>query len=245
MIEIKGLVKKYGETTAVNGLDLDIPKGELFVLLGPNAAGKTTTIKILSGLLKPTQGTVKVQGYDVVADYAQVKKRMRYIPDVPYVYGKLTGLEFLQFICDLYQLETAAALARAEKMMRLFSIWDSRHQLTEDYSHGMRQKLVLTTGFLTQPPVMVIDEPMVGLDPASARVFKDFLRERTAEGGTILLSTHTLSLAEEVADRIGILHQGSLIANGTLQELRRQCGGEQELEKLFLTLTEQSGKAAE
>lgn len=237
MIEIRNLVKKYGDKVAVDGLNLSIREGELFVLLGPNAAGKTTTLKLLAGLLKPTAGQIRVGDYDVVAEYEKAKKQIRFVPDFPFLYGKLSGMEFLEFVGDLYGVDRKTLASESERLLGLFDIWEDRDGLIEDYSHGMKQKLIMTATFLVRPPAVVIDEPMVGLDPASAQVFKRLLKEHTRQGGTVLLSTHTLSVAEEVADRIGILHRGQLIACGSLGQLRAQAGGIQELEELFLALT--------
>ena len=239
MIEIKDLVKKYGDKVAVNGLSLEIKRGELFVLLGPNAAGKTTTFKVIAGLLKPTQGTVRIGEFDVMTSYAEAKKLLRYIPDSPYLYGKLTGREFIEFISDLYGVEKDKMKEKSESLLSLFGLMDARDEMIEDYSHGMKQKLIITAMLLTDPPMLVIDEPMVGLDPASAQIFKALLKKHTANHGTVLLSTHTLSLAEEIADRIGILHKGKLVACGTLDELKNLSGDVQGLEQLFLQLTEE------
>jgi ABC-2 type transport system ATP-binding protein len=239
VIEIERLVKKYGEKTAVDGLTLRVPRGELFVLLGPNAAGKTTTLKVMAGLLKPTSGGVRIGGYSVAAQYVEAKKLLRYVPDFPFLYGKLTGMEFLEFVADLYGLSRPDLEERAAPMLEQFRIWNDRHTLIEDYSHGMKQKLIMTSTFLTRSPAIVIDEPMVGLDPASVRYFKQLLSEHARNGGAVFLSTHSLPVAEEIAHRIGILHRGRLIACGTLAELRQQSGGIHKLEELFLTLTEE------
>lgn len=238
MIEFQQVVRRYGTKTAVAGLDLVIPAGELFAFLGPNGAGKTTTIKMLVGLLRPTSGTIRLAGRDVVVRPRDASQIVGYVPDEPYLYEKLTGREFLEFIVRMYGLAPSVGGERIEREIDNFELTDFVDDLAESYSHGMKQRLVFASALLHDPQVLVIDEPMVGLDPRSAKRVKDILRKRASEGVTILMSTHTLALAEEIADRIGIIHLGRLRALGSLAELRWQSDAEQlSLEQLFLQLT--------
>jgi len=237
MIKIENLTKKYGNLTAVKDLTLHINRGELFTFLGPNGAGKTTTIKVMTGLLRPTKGAVYINNFDVQKDYLKAKQVIGYIPDQPYVYEKLTGREFINFICDLYEI---GKNHREEKMLYYFNLFDLTENidvLVENYSHGMRQKLVFTAALIHNPEVIIIDEPMVGLDPQSARLVKNLLKNEAKNGKTVFLSTHTLSIAEELADRIGIIKEGQLIFDGTLTQLRSQTTAQGNLEDLFLKLT--------
>ncbi len=236
MLHIETLTKYYGATCAVNELTLHVPPGEFFCFLGPNGAGKTTTIKTTCGLLRPTSGVVRVGGHDVVSDPVPAKRLIGYVPDSPFLYPKLTAREFLKFVGGLWQMDPGDVVTRSEEMLETFGILDVGDTLTEDYSHGMRQKLVFSAAFLHRPTLAVIDEPWVGLDPKSIRNVKTFLKERTRHGVTVFMSTHTLSIAEELADRIGIIHEGRLIACGTMEELRAGRAGD--LESLFLRLTE-------
>lgn len=238
MIEIDGLTKRYGKTTAVDNLTLHIPDGEFFAFLGPNGAGKTTTLKIIAGLLKPTSGSVHVGGFDIASKAIEAKRLISYVPDVPYVYEKLTGREFLYFIGELYGIERGYYREEVERLLCLFKIEDYGDLLMEGYSHGMRQKIVISSALLHNPRLIVIDEPMVGLDPRSVRLVKDILKHRAKEGTTIFMTTHTLSLAEEVADRIGIIHRGRLISLGSVDEIKRQARETERLEDVFLRLTE-------
>jgi len=240
MIKINNLTKQYGDLTALDKLNLEVPRGEFFAFLGPNGAGKTTTIKLLVGLLKPTAGQASIGGFDIQNEYMQAKALISYIPDFPFLYDKLTGREFIDFIVNLYprQKETKQEELMNE-LFHVFSLEKVRDQLIEHYSHGMRQKLVFTAALLHNPQVMIIDEPMVGLDPHSARVVKDILRDKTNQGVTIFLSTHTLSVAEELADRIGIIDKGKLIALGSLNELSDAAGIKGKLEDVFLQLTQE------
>jgi ABC-2 type transport system ATP-binding protein len=237
MIEIENLTRKYGEKTAVDRLTLRVASGECFAFLGPNGAGKTTTIKVMAGLLRPTEGSVRLCGHDIVAEALQAKARMAYVPDQPYLYEKLSGREFLTFVGDMYGLDRRDLAARMEKYRDLFGLDDYLDDLCEGYSHGMKQRVVLTAALLHDPQVLVLDEPMVGLDPRGARLVKDLFRERVTQGCCVFLSTHTLAVAEEVADRIGIIHRGSLLAQGSLDDLRRQYGEAGGIEEMFLRLT--------
>jgi ABC-2 type transport system ATP-binding protein len=240
MIRLDHVTKRFGETVAVDDLSLELRPGELFALLGPNGAGKTTTIKMIAGLLRPSAGRISVGGFDVLAQSLEAKARLAYVPDEPFLYDKLTGREFLDFIADLYALENGAArTARIEALARLFDMGGYLDLLTETYSHGMKQRVVLASAMLHRPQVMVVDEPLVGLDPQNARLVKALFREQTRQGMTIFMSTHTLSVAEEVADRIGILYAGRLAAMGTLAELRAASRSDGPLEDLFFKIVEQ------
>ena len=237
LIEIKDVTKRFGNKIAVDGLNLSIPEGEFFTFLGPNGAGKTTTLKIIAGLLRPTSGTVYVSGHDMAQKAITAKHLISYVPDVPYVYEKLTGREFLYFIGELYHLERNVYREEAERLLSLFHIQDSGDIMMENYSHGMRQKVVISSALLHNPKLIIIDEPMVGLDPRSVRLVKDILQERTFHGTTICMATHTLSLAEEVADRIGIIHNGKLISLGTVAEIKKVSKETDRLEDVFLKIT--------
>ncbi len=237
MIEFINLVKKFGGLVAVNGLTLTVPRGEFFALLGPNAAGKTTTLKILAGLIKPTSGETRVCGFDVQAQPLEARRRMAYVPDFPFLYDKLTVWEFLRFTGQLFHLDDAKIRANAHELVARFHLDDSVDRPLEGLSHGTRQRVAIVSALLHDPEVFVIDEPMVGLDPQHSRIVKDVLKERSLKGMTVLLSTHELSVAEEMADRIGILRTGRLIAAGNRDELREQSGASGPLEDIFLTLT--------
>lgn len=237
MIELIHIVKRFGDVLAVNDLSLTVKPGEFFVVLGPNAAGKTTTIRILSGLIKPTSGTARVAGFDVQAQPLEVKRRMAYVPDFPFLYDKLTPWEFIRFTGQLFRMDMAKIQSTGRELIERFSLGDFSNKTIEGLSHGTRQRVAIVSALLHEPEVFVIDEPMVGLDPHHARVVKDVLKERSLKGMTVFLSTHQLSVAEEMADRIGIIHQGKLIAVGTREELRKQSGAEGPLESAFLALT--------
>ncbi len=238
MISARGLVKHFGDLRAVDGIDLEIGRGEFFAFLGPNAAGKTTTIRMLTGLLRPTGGAVKIGGFDMHHEPQKAKALLAYVPDFPFLYDKLTATEFMQFVGDIFRLERAVIAQRTGALFERFHLGEYRHELTENLSHGTKQRLVIASALLHEPQVFVIDEPMVGLDPMHARIVKQEFRERTRAGMTMFLSTHQLSVAEEVADRIGIIHHGRLIALGTVEDLRRQSGEGGALEKVFLTLVD-------
>jgi ABC-2 type transport system ATP-binding protein len=238
MIELRGVTKRYRELVAVDNLSLHVSEGEVFGFLGPNGAGKTTTIKMIAGLMRPTEGSILVGGVDVAGDPIRAKALMGFIPDHPFLYEKLTGEEFLRFIGGLYRVDGRELEGRVDELFELFGLQDFRHELIESYSHGMRQRLVMGSAFLHHPRVLVVDEPMVGLDPRGAQLVKSIFREQCAQGRTVFMSTHTLGVAEEVCDRIGIIHKGELIALGTKEELQKQVnGGEQRLESIFLQLT--------
>jgi ABC-2 type transport system ATP-binding protein len=238
VIRLTDLVKRYGKFTAVGGINLEVPKGELFGLLGPNGAGKTTTIRMIAGILRPTAGTVEVAGFNIHTHPLEAKHRMGYIPDRPFVYDKLTGGEFLRFAAALYGQEGASVERRIDELLELFELTPWKDELTESYSHGMRQKLIISGALVHRPAVIVVDEPMVGLDPKSARLLKDLFRQFVDRGGTVLMSTHTLEVAEQMCDRIAIVYKGKIAAQGTMAELRQQTeSGDMSLEDLFLKLT--------
>jgi ABC-2 type transport system ATP-binding protein len=238
MIELTQLTKRYGRFTAVDGIDLTIPKGELYGLLGPNGAGKTTTMRMIAGILQPTAGTVRIAGVDIQAQPLIAKAHLGFIPDRPFVYDKLTGAEFLRFVAGLYGQGGALIERRIDELLELFELDAWKDELTEAYSHGMRQKLIISSALVHRHDVIVVDEPMVGLDPKSARLLKDLLREFVSRGGTVLMSTHTLEIAETMCDRIAIVHGGRIAAEGTMDALRLQTSsGDVSLEELFLKLT--------
>lgn len=237
MIELDHLVKKFGSLTAVNDISLTIGRGEFFAMLGPNAAGKTTTIKLLAGLMKPTSGCARICGFDIQTQPIEARKRLAYIPDYPFLYDKLTAWEFFRFIGQLFHLDAARIEKNAIELIARFHLAEFADRSLEGLSHGTRQRVAIVAALLHEPEVFVIDEPMVGLDPQHARIVKDVLKERSLAGMTVLVSTHQLSIAEEMADRIGIIHGGKLIAVGNREELRKQSGNAGQLEEIFLSLT--------
>ncbi len=238
MIKITNLCKKFGDTVAVKNLNLEIQDGEFFAFVGPNGAGKTTTLKLLAGLLKPTSGKALINNHDIQGDYVEAKKLISFIPDQPFLYEKLTGSEFLHFVGGLYELNKDTISKRREDLFEMFALTDYADRLIDDYSHGMRQKLVFCAAFLHEPRIMIIDEPMVGLDPYSIKLVKKLLKERASQGVSIFLSTHTLSIAEEIADRIGVIHKGDLIYLGTMEEIKKKKSAESDnLEDIFLQIT--------
>src|SRR5262249_51774581 len=239
MIQLDRVTKQYGTKTAVHELSLDIGAGELFSFLGPNGAGKTTTIKMMCGLLFPTSGTVRVGGHDMATDGDRARQLLSYVPDQPYLYEKLTGREFLQFIADMYGMDRVRGRQRMEEVIRQFELDEFVDDLTERYSHGMRQRTVFAGALLHEPRVLITDEPTVGLDPKSIRQLKDLFRKQADQGVTVFLSSHSLDIVEQVADRIGIIDHGTLIGCGTLEALREQAAHEGSLEDVFLRLTEQ------
>ncbi|HEY7612016.1 MAG TPA: ABC transporter ATP-binding protein [Gemmatimonadales bacterium] len=238
MIRLKDLTKRYGKFTAVDGISLEVPRGELFGLLGPNGAGKTTTMRMIAGILQPTSGSIQVSGMDMLARPLEAKARLGFIPDRPFVYDKLTGGEFLRFAAALYGQDGPDLERRIDELLEIFDLGPWKHELTEAYSHGMRQKLIICGALVHRPELIVVDEPMVGLDPKSARLLKDLFRQFVDRGGTVLMSTHTLEVAEVMCDRIAIVYQGRIAASGTMDELREQTeSAELSLEDLFLKLT--------
>ncbi len=236
-IRIEGLQKIYGSVRAVDGLNLTVEEGTVFGFLGPNGAGKTTTIKMLTGLMRPDSGTIRIGGFDIQHRPVEAKSIMGYIPDMPFLYEKLTPVEFLKFIAGLYNLPRAGLNAQIESALHQFGLETMRNALIGELSHGMRQRLLYIATFLHNPKVVLIDEPLIGLDPHSIRMIKDLLRAKVRDGMTILLTTHILALAEDIADRIGIIFEGRLIALGKMGELRTQSGMKGGLEDIFLKLT--------
>jgi ABC-2 type transport system ATP-binding protein len=238
MIQFENVTRKYGAKVAVDALNLEIRSGELFAFLGPNGAGKTTTIKMIVGLLRPSSGTIRLCGHDVSQNTSAANHLLGYVPDVPYLYDKLSGGEFLRFIADMYAIAPREATARIARQVDAFQLREFIDDLTESYSHGMKQRLAFAAAMLHDPRVLVIDEPMVGLDPRSVRAVKDLLRANAAAGQTIFMSTHLLSIAEEIADRVGIVDEGRLKFLGTLDELRQTLATREEsLEELYLSFT--------
>ena len=238
MIELSQLTKRYGKFTAVDAIDLTVPRGELFGFLGPNGAGKTTTLRMIAGILRPTSGSIRIAGIDLVESPAAAKARLGFIPDRPFIYEKLTGMEFLRFVAGLYNQSGEQVERRSRELMALFDLEQWRDELVESYSHGMRQKLIISSAFVHRPDVIVVDEPMVGLDPKAARILKDLFREYTRRGHTIMMSTHTLEVAETMCDRIAIIQGGRIRACGTMAELKASAeAGARGLEDIFLKLT--------
>jgi ABC-2 type transport system ATP-binding protein len=238
MISIQGVTKNYGRKVAVDNLSLEIAAGEFFAVLGPNGAGKTTTIKMIAGLLRPNAGRIIVGGVDVQTDPIAAKKACAYVPDQPFLYDKLSGIEFMNFIADLYGVDGAGRLQEIDRLVELFGMKDFVRELTESYSHGMKQRLVLAATLLHKPRVILVDEPLVGLDPHTARLVKQVFREQARGGTSIFMSTHVLSVAEDFADRIGIMLQGKIVALGRMEDLRRQAQLEGKLEDVFFKITE-------
>src|ERR1043166_6507541 len=239
MIELVHVVKRFGQLTAVNDVTLTVPSGQFFVLLGPNAAGKTTTLKILAGLMKPTSGSARVSAFDLTTQPLEARRRLAYVPDFPFLYEKLTPWEFLRFTGQLFRMTESHIQTAGRELVARFSLEPYLSKPIEALSHGTRQRVAIVSALLHNPEVFILDEPMVGLDPHHARVVKDILKERSDSGMTVFVSTHQLSLAEEMADRIAILHEGRLVALGTSEELRQQSGAAGALEQTFLALTAQ------
>jgi ABC-2 type transport system ATP-binding protein len=237
MIELHDLTKDYKTTLAVDRLNLHVRAGEIYGFIGPNGAGKTTTIRMMGGIIEPTSGAISIGGIDLRKDPVAAKKMIGFVPDRPFLYEKLTGREFLRFIADLYAVAPRTAARRAEELLRQFALWNWGNEIIESYSHGMKQRLIIAAALLHDPKVMIIDEPMVGLDPEAVRQVRDILKELAKQNVTVFVSTHTLSLAEDLCDRIGVISKGTLLAEGTVAELNRAAKtGNAGLEDVFLTL---------
>jgi ABC-2 type transport system ATP-binding protein len=238
MILLESLTKRFGSFTAVDGIDLRIERAQIFGLLGPNGAGKTTTLRMIAGILRPDAGRVVVDGHDNVAAPIAARRVMGFVPDRPFVYEKLTGAELLRFTAGLYGLRGVEIETRIEELLELWDLTPWKDQLVDSYSHGMRQKLIISSALVHWPKVLVIDEPMVGLDPRSAWLLKDVLRTFAGNGGTALVSTHTLELAESLCDRLAVIDRGQVVASGSMADLRREAAAEDAgLEELFLKIT--------
>ena len=241
MIEIDSLSKQYGSFKAVDNINLNIEKGTIFAFLGTNGAGKTTTIKMMTGVLQPTSGTVRVGGYDILSNPIEAKFLMGVIPDRPYVYGKLTGREFLHFMADLYKVKRKLADERIEELLDTYGLVEWQNDLIDGYSHGMKQRLLMCASQIHNPAVLVVDEPMVGLDPRGAKLLKDTFRRRAEQGLTIFMSTHSLNVAQDVADKLAIIQKGQIIAEGTLDDLYKKAKQDApDLEQAFLQITEEA-----
>jgi ABC-2 type transport system ATP-binding protein len=242
MIEVRELVKSFGSFKAVDGVSLSVPSGKIHGFLGPNGAGKTTTIKMMAGLLKPTAGEVRIGGFDMAREPEEAKRTLGFIPDRPFIYDKLTADEFLRFHAALFGVNGDVAAVRITEMLETFELTGWRDELVESFSHGMKQRLVMCAAFLHRPRAVLVDEPMVGLDPRGARLIKEIFRAMSRKGVAVLMSTHTLEVAQEMCDRISIILKGRIIAEGTVDELRRLAGAPDEhLTPVFLRLTGGSG----
>lgn len=240
MIEIRNLSKSYnkGAVKAVDSLELKVNKGEIFGFLGPNGAGKTTTIKMIVGLLNPDSGSILIDGTDMAKDPIAAKRKLGYVPDSPNLYDRLSGMEYLNFMADVYQVPADKRKERIEYYLEMFDLKDAAGDLIKSYSHGMKQKTALTGALIHDPSLWILDEPMVGLDPKSAHLLKNQMREHCSKGNTVFFSTHVLEVAEKLCDRVAIIHKGRLIAIGTVDELRHGDNRDS-LENIFLELTEQ------
>jgi len=240
LLKLQNLSKTYSKGTvkAVDSVNLDIAPGEIFGFLGPNGAGKTTTIKMIVGLLKPDSGRVFINGIDVWKNPIEAKSQISYVPDSPEIYDKLKGIEYLNFIADMYEIPKHIRQVKMEKYLEIFNLKDAVGDIIGSYSHGMKQKLVLISALLHEPNLFILDEPMVGLDPKSSFQLKEIMRERCDEGKTVFFSTHVLEVAEKLCDRIAIINKGRIIALGTMDELRSHAEERESLEKIFLELTE-------
>lgn len=240
MIELKDLNKKYGNLLAVNNVNLIVPKGEIFGFIGPNGAGKTTTINMIGGILAPTSGDVTICGINMETHPEKAKSKIGFIPERPYLFEKLTGMEFLKFIADLYDVDEDLFFEKSQEKLEMFSLFDWSDELIESYSHGMKQRLVMAAALVHDPEVIIVDEPMVGLDPLAIKMVQNLFQRLAKDGVTIFMSTHTLKVVDDICDRIGIIHKGSLIATGTAEDLKRDVDAiNLDLEQIFIRLTEE------
>jgi ABC-2 type transport system ATP-binding protein len=240
MIDLINLTKDYGTTLAVNNLSLTVASGEIYGFIGPNGAGKTTTIRLMGGIIAPSSGNVIIDGYDMAKNPVGAKKIIGFVPDRPFLYEKLTGREFLKFSADLYSVDSSIFAQKSESLLKQFALWDWANEIIEAYSHGMKQRLIIAAALLHDPKVLIVDEPMVGLDPAAVRMVKDILRQLATDNVTIFISTHTLSIAEDLCHRIGVIHKGTLLVQGTITQLNEAAKtGEAKLEEVFLNLVSQ------
>jgi ABC-2 type transport system ATP-binding protein len=238
MIRLERLSKTYGKFVAVDGIDLHVARGTLYGFLGPNGAGKTTTLRMIAGILRPTAGSIWLGGDNLLENPTAAKHRLGFIPDRPFVYEKLTGAEFLRFVAGLFGQDGDGVERRIKELLELFELSVWKDELIEAYSHGMRQKLIISSALIHRPECIVVDEPMVGLDPKGARLLKDIFRAFVARGGTVMMSTHTLEVAQAMCDRIAIIQAGKIVAEGSIEQLKRQTeAGDMSLEELFLRLT--------
>ncbi len=238
MIQLINLSKHYGRIKAVNHINLSISKGEIFGFIGPNGAGKTTTIQLIGGLMAPTEGSVMVDGINMALEPENAKKKIGLIPDRPFLYEKLTAMEFLRFTADIYGVNATEFQEKSGQLLQMFSLMDRAHELIESYSHGMKQRLIMAGALLHDPLIIVVDEPMVGLDPKGMNMVKTLFLKLAEKGTTIFMSTHTLRLAEDICHRIGIINQGELIASGTINELKEKIKIDQaDLEEVFFQFT--------
>lgn len=238
MIKVEGVTKKFGEKTAVNNASFEVKAGEIFGFLGPNGAGKTTTIKMIVGLLRPDTGKITVSGIDVVDESIESKKKFAYVPDNPDIYENMTAYQYINFMANVYNVTEEDRKKRTEELATLFEIQDDLNDYLKGFSHGMKQKVALIAALISDPDVLILDEPMVGLDAKSAFNLKNLMKKRCESGKSVFLSTHVMEVAEKICDRIAIIKKGDIIANGSLDELRGEAGKDESLEELFLELTE-------
>ena len=243
-LALRALTKKFGDKTAVDALDLTVRAGELYGLLGPNGAGKTTTLRMVAGLVKPDAGSVSVFGIDALVEPRAAKQQIAWLPDEPMLYDKLTAWEYLEFVAGLWGVDVKTARSRAEELLHFLDLWDNRDERTEGFSRGMKQKTALAGALIHDPKLLMLDEPLTGLDAAIARQVKDLLQQRARNGGKVILTTHILDVAERLAGRIGIIQHGRLLAEGTLDELRGRAGGAATLEDVYLHLVGAAAGAA-
>ena len=237
MIKLEHLTKRFGSFTAVDNISLSVPKGSIFAFLGTNGAGKTTTIRMITGVIPPTSGKVLIGGYDISTNSLAAKSLMGVIPDRPHLYGRLTGREFLRFMSELYKVERKLADKKIDELLTMYNLIEWQHELTDTYSHGMKQRLMMSSAQIHSPEILIIDEPMVGLDPQAAKLFKDNLKECALKGQTIFMSTHSLSVAEEIADTLAIIQHGKILASGSLSELYARANqNSDDLEQVFLDI---------